>query len=44
MRTDLGAPDSKGAVNDALARHLAAHPEERGKWQVVPVDEAEVPA
>jgi Family of unknown function (DUF6603) len=44
MRTDLGAPDSKGAVHDALARHLAAHPEERGQWQVVPVDEAEVPA
>ena len=44
MRIDLGAPDSKGAVHDTLARHLAAHPEERGLWQVVPVDEAEVPA
>jgi hypothetical protein len=41
MRADLKAPDAKGAVHDALAAHLAAHPEESGLWQVVPLNEAE---
>jgi hypothetical protein len=43
-RMDVSAPDSKGAVHDALAAHLAAQPEERGLWQVVPIHEAEVRA
>jgi hypothetical protein len=41
MRADLKAPDAKGAVHDALAEHLAAHPEQSGLWQVVPLNEAE---
>jgi hypothetical protein len=44
MRVDLKSPDAKGAVHDVLAAHLHAHPEERGLWQVVPLNEAEVGA
>ncbi|MGH7552824.1 MAG: hypothetical protein ACREMQ_07320, partial [Longimicrobiales bacterium] len=41
VRTDLGSTGSRSAVRNALAAHLAAHPEERGRWQVVPLHEIE---
>jgi hypothetical protein len=41
MRVDLRSPDAKGALHDVLAGHLDAHPEERGLWQVVLLNEAE---
>jgi uncharacterized protein DUF6603 len=41
-RSDLvAAATTKGRASDALAAHLAAHPEERGRWQVVPLHELE---
>jgi hypothetical protein len=38
-RSDLVTPTTKGQALDALAARLAAHPEEAGRWQVVPVHE-----
>ncbi|HEU5060200.1 MAG TPA: DUF6603 domain-containing protein [Kofleriaceae bacterium] len=38
-RADIAAPGEKGAVIAALARHLALHPEDADRLQVVPVHE-----
>ena len=38
-RRDIALPAAKGAVFQALAAHLAAHPEDRGRLDVVSVDE-----
>lgn len=38
-RPDIVAPVAKGAAFQALAAHLASHPEERGRLQVVSLDE-----
>ncbi len=39
VRSDLAAPGPKGAMMAALARHLAATPEDEGTLQVVPTYE-----
>jgi hypothetical protein len=41
VRSDLVVPTTKGQARDALATHLAAHPEDAGRWQVVPLHELE---
>ena len=38
-RADIASPGEKGAVLAALARHLALHPEDTGRLQVVPLHE-----
>ncbi len=37
----IGTARSKGAAADSLARYLADHPAERGRWQIIPEAEAE---
>jgi hypothetical protein len=38
---DLGGPQARGATFDALRQHETAHPEDRGRFQVIAVHELE---
>jgi hypothetical protein len=38
----IAGPTAKGAALDALRRHEAAHPEDRGRFQVIAIHELEV--
>jgi Family of unknown function (DUF6603) len=43
VRDDISSPANKGDAARALADYLVANPGERGRLQVAPLDEAEVP-
>jgi hypothetical protein len=41
LHPSLSAAKTKGAAAEALTAYLSSHPEEKGRWQVVPAHELE---